>query len=82
MPAKAGIKCLAVARLNAETGKALNDTAIVKSFADSALEPVGGSADAFASCAGDKCRTPVSPGYTTTRDTTPLHNNSGLKQRP
>ena len=44
----AGTPAAIVARLNAETGKALNDAAIRKSFSDSALEPVGGSADAFA----------------------------------
>jgi len=44
----AGTPGAIVARLNAETGKALNDAAIRKSFSDSALEPVGGSADAFA----------------------------------
>jgi tripartite-type tricarboxylate transporter receptor subunit TctC len=44
----AGTPAAIVTRLNAETGKALNDAAIRKSFADSALEPVGGSAEAFA----------------------------------
>jgi tripartite-type tricarboxylate transporter receptor subunit TctC len=44
----AGTPAMIVARLNVETGKALADAAIVKSFADSALEPIGGSADAFA----------------------------------
>lgn len=44
----AGTPGAIVTRLNAETGKALNDAAIVKSFSDSALEPVGGTAEAFA----------------------------------
>ena len=44
----AGTPAAIVTRLNAETGKALNDAAIKKSFSDSALEPVGGTADAFA----------------------------------
>jgi tripartite-type tricarboxylate transporter receptor subunit TctC len=37
-----------VARLNAEIGKALADPAIKKNLEDSAQEPIGGSADAFA----------------------------------
>ena len=44
----AGTPAAIMARLNAETGKALNDAAIKKSFSDSALEPIGGSAEAFA----------------------------------
>ena len=44
----AGTPAAIVTRLNAETGKALADAAIVKSFSDSALEPVGGTAEAFA----------------------------------
>ena len=44
----AGTPAAIVTRLNAETGKALNDAAIKKSFSDSALEPIGGSAEAFA----------------------------------
>jgi tripartite-type tricarboxylate transporter receptor subunit TctC len=37
-----------VARLNAEIGRALADPAIKKNLEDSAQEPIGGSADAFA----------------------------------
>jgi len=37
-----------VARLNAEIGKALADPAIRRNLEDSAQEPIGGSADAFA----------------------------------
>jgi tripartite-type tricarboxylate transporter receptor subunit TctC len=44
----AGTPAAIVARLNAEIAKALADAAIKASFAKSALEPVGGSAEAFA----------------------------------
>jgi len=44
----AGTPAAIMARLNAETGQALNDAAIKMSFSDSALEPIGGSAEAFA----------------------------------
>jgi tripartite-type tricarboxylate transporter receptor subunit TctC len=44
----AGTPAAIVARLNAEVGKALADAAIVKSFSDSALEPIGGTPEAFA----------------------------------
>lgn len=43
----AGTPPAITARLNAEIGKALNDPAIRKNFAESALEPIGGSAEAF-----------------------------------
>ncbi len=42
-----------VARLNAEIGKALADPAIKKNLEDSAQEPIGGSADAFAKLVRD-----------------------------
>jgi tripartite-type tricarboxylate transporter receptor subunit TctC len=42
-----------VARLNAEIGKALTDPAIRKNLEDSAQEPIGGSADAFAKLVRD-----------------------------
>ena len=42
-----------VARLNAEIGKAIADPAIKKNLEDSAQEPVGGSADAFAKLVQD-----------------------------
>ena len=44
----AGTPAAIMARLNAETGQALNDAAIKMSFSDLALEPIGGSAEAFA----------------------------------
>jgi tripartite-type tricarboxylate transporter receptor subunit TctC len=44
----AGTPAAIIVRLNAETAKALADPAIKTSFANSALEPVGGSAEAFA----------------------------------
>jgi tripartite-type tricarboxylate transporter receptor subunit TctC len=44
----AGTPTAIIARLNAEIAKALADPAIKASFATSALEPVGGSAEAFA----------------------------------
>jgi tripartite-type tricarboxylate transporter receptor subunit TctC len=44
----AGTAAAIVARLNTEIAKALTDTAIKTSFANSALEPVGGSAEDFA----------------------------------
>ena len=43
-----GTPAAITARLNAEINKALNDLAVRKGFADSAQEPVGGSADEFA----------------------------------
>jgi tripartite-type tricarboxylate transporter receptor subunit TctC len=43
-----GTPAAIVARLNAEIGKALADPAIKKNLEDSAQEPIGGSADAFA----------------------------------
>jgi tripartite-type tricarboxylate transporter receptor subunit TctC len=49
----AGTPAAIVTRLNAETGKALADAAIVKSFSDSALEPIGGSAESFAKLVRD-----------------------------
>ena len=42
-----------VARLNTEIGKALADPAIKKNLEDSAQEPIGGSADAFAKLVRD-----------------------------
>jgi tripartite-type tricarboxylate transporter receptor subunit TctC len=44
----AGTPAAIIARLNAEIAKALADPAIKASFASSALEPVGGSAESFA----------------------------------
>jgi tripartite-type tricarboxylate transporter receptor subunit TctC len=44
----AGTPAAVIARLNAEIAKALADPAIKASFATSALEPVGGSAESFA----------------------------------
>jgi len=44
----AGTPVPIIARLNGEIGKALSDAAIKTSFASSALDPVGGSAEAFA----------------------------------
>jgi tripartite-type tricarboxylate transporter receptor subunit TctC len=46
--APAGTPAAVVTRLNAEIGKALADPAIKASFASSALDPVGGSAETFA----------------------------------
>jgi tripartite-type tricarboxylate transporter receptor subunit TctC len=43
-----GTPAAIVARLNTEIGKALADPAIKKNLEDSAQEPIGGSADAFA----------------------------------
>jgi tripartite-type tricarboxylate transporter receptor subunit TctC len=43
----AGTPAPIVARLNGEIGKALNDAAIKTSFSNSALDPVGGSAEQF-----------------------------------
>jgi tripartite-type tricarboxylate transporter receptor subunit TctC len=43
-----GTPAAIVTRLNQEIGKALNDPAIRKNLEDSAQEPIGGSADAFA----------------------------------
>lgn len=43
----AGTPAEITARLNAEIGKALADPAIRKNFAESALEPIGGSAETF-----------------------------------
>jgi tripartite-type tricarboxylate transporter receptor subunit TctC len=43
-----GTPAAIVARLNTEIGKALKDPAIVDNFEKSALEPIGGSAEAFA----------------------------------
>ena len=50
----AGTPAAITARLNAEIGKALNDPAIRKNFAESALEPVGGASDAFARFVGSE----------------------------
>jgi tripartite-type tricarboxylate transporter receptor subunit TctC len=44
----AGTPAAIIARLNAEIAKALADPAIKASFANSALEPVGGSVESFA----------------------------------
>jgi tripartite-type tricarboxylate transporter receptor subunit TctC len=44
----AGTPAAIVARLNAEVAKALADPAIKTSFANSALEPIGGSTESFA----------------------------------
>jgi len=44
----AGTPPAVVARLNAEIGKALTDPAIRKNLEDSAQEPIGGTAEAFA----------------------------------
>ena len=44
----AGTPAPIVTRLNSEIGKALNEAAIKASFASSALDPIGGSAEAFA----------------------------------
>jgi tripartite-type tricarboxylate transporter receptor subunit TctC len=48
-----GTPAAIVARLNAEIGKALADPAIKKNLEDSAQEPIGGSADAFAKLVRD-----------------------------
>jgi tripartite-type tricarboxylate transporter receptor subunit TctC len=49
----AGAPAEAVARLNAEIGKALADGAIRERYAQAALEPVGGTPDAFAQLVRD-----------------------------
>jgi tripartite-type tricarboxylate transporter receptor subunit TctC len=51
--APAGTPAPIVGRLNTEIGKALADPAIKASFASSALDPVGGSAEAFAKLVRD-----------------------------
>jgi tripartite-type tricarboxylate transporter receptor subunit TctC len=50
----AGTPAAITARLNTEIGKALNDPAIRKNFAESALEPIGGSAEMFARFVGSE----------------------------
>jgi tripartite-type tricarboxylate transporter receptor subunit TctC len=49
----AGTPAAIITRLNAEIAKALADPAIKTSFANSALEPVGGSAESFAKLVRD-----------------------------
>ena len=45
--APAGTPPAITTRLNAEINKALNDPAVRRSFADSAQEPIGGTAEQF-----------------------------------
>jgi tripartite-type tricarboxylate transporter receptor subunit TctC len=49
----AGTPAAIVARLNAEVGKALQNPAVIANFDQSALEPIGGSAEAFAQVVRD-----------------------------
>jgi tripartite-type tricarboxylate transporter receptor subunit TctC len=49
----AGTPAAIVARLNAEVGKAIADPALRKNLEDSAQEPVGGTAAAFAKLVDD-----------------------------